>query len=164
MEYSGRSDCTVIQRMGLVNLHPNLQELLEPTTPKNERMPITIAVKLSDANYPHEVQLRTWEEKLKGLTARQMEAVLDEHAEREGRTKGRRRVRKPSGNRKVFQRMVKRTKESEFFEMSQEDLAKMFTDVHPLDAREDINNLDIAIKRMQTLHKKLNKIIPPMAG
>lgn len=163
MEYSGRSDCTVIQRMGLVNLHPDLQVLVEPSTPKNERMPISIAVRLSNENYPHEAQLRIWNNQLKGLTAKQMEAVLDDHAEREGRKKRRAR-RKPSGNFLVLQRMVNRAKSSEFFSMRNDDLAKMFKDRHVLDSREVINDLEVAIKRLQELHKRLNTVVSPMSG
>lgn len=51
----GKSDCWVYQHMALLNLHPDLQEMLHPSTPKPNRIPFMVGVKL--AGLPREDQL-----------------------------------------------------------------------------------------------------------
>lgn len=54
----GKSSAYVCQYLGLLRLHPDLKDLLHPTAPKGERLPLKAAVKL--AALDHADQMAAW--------------------------------------------------------------------------------------------------------
>jgi ParB/RepB/Spo0J family partition protein len=56
----GKDEFWVSRHLSLLKLHPKLQQALEPSTPKKDKVPFTLAVELS--KFPLDKQIETWKD------------------------------------------------------------------------------------------------------
>jgi len=158
-----RSPAWVAQHLSLLKLSPEVQAMMDPTRPRENRLTFQVAIALT--NFAPELQLRLAREVLgQELSLKRALAYIQANTSNKDRiVKTGGRNRKPSDNFYMVRAFIRRTEEetSIRLEGSGTDLAEVLANRQPHEMREMAAKVDVCIRRLMLLRDACLKASAP---